>query len=257
MYIKSIILGVVQGLTEFLPISSSGHLILFRQILKFNLTDNLAFDASLHLGSLFALILFFKDEIFGYCKNRGGQRMVWLVLIAALPAGFFGLFFENLIAVRFFSATSISLALIIGGILFIIFEKFSPQESSLEKLTFKSAAIIGLAQILAFIPGVSRSGITIIAGLGRKLNRESAAKFSFLLAIPIIFAAAVKKICDLSFEPLNFNEIMIFILGFFSALISGYFCVKYSLRYLRNYSLIPFAVYRFLLALLIIIYLIC
>ncbi len=264
LYFYSIILGITQGLTEFLPISSSGHLILIHQFLKFNLFDNLSFDVALHLGTLLALLIFFKYDLVKYSKsflrsfkklnsNGTDQRIVWLILIATAPAAVFGFLFEDVLKIFFSSLTSLAVALIIGGVLFIVFEKFSSRQDSLEKLNFKSALIIGFAQAIALIPGVSRSGITIVAGLGRRLNRESAARFSFLLSMPIIFAAGFKKFLEISLWELSFNQILIFILGFSSAFISGYFCVKYFLRYLKNHSLIPFAIYRFLLAVVIIL----
>ncbi|TSC95324.1 MAG: undecaprenyl-diphosphatase [Parcubacteria group bacterium Athens1014_10] len=262
LYFYSIILGIIQGLTEFLPVSSSGHLILFHQFLIFDLADNLTFDVALHLGSLLALIIFFRSDLAKYIKaflkkidsHDSEQKIAYFILIASLPAAISGFFFESVIEKFFSSLISVAMALIIGGILFIIFEKISSQKDSLENLNFKSAMIIGFSQVCALIPGVSRSGITIIAGLGRNLNREAAARFSFLLAVPIIFGAGIKKVFDFSFASLSFSQRMIFILGFLSAFISSYFCVKYFLKYLKNHSLIPFAIYRFILAGIIIIY---
>ena len=132
-------------------------------------------------------------------------------------------------------------------------EKISKKSCELNELNWKSALLIGFAQVLALIPGVSRSGITIIAGLGVNLKRDEAARFSFLMAIPIIFGAGVKKVFDLLEQGLNGDQLVLFIVGFISALISGYFCVKYFLRYLKGHSLNIFGTYRILLSIIIII----
>lgn len=264
LYFLSLILGIIQGLTEFIPVSSSGHLILFQYLFKFKSADNLIFDLALHLGTFFALVIFFKEDILKYLKklfesfkkfdlNDSDQRVVWSIIIASVPAAIIGFLFENIIEKYFHSLISLALALTLGGILFIIFEKISRQEDPLEKITFKKALVIGFSQALALVPGISRSGITIIAGLGINLNREAATKFSFLLSIPIIFGAAAKKLLDLSWKTLPANELLVFAVGFFSALIFGYFTIKYLLKYLKNHSLNIFAIYRFLLALIIIL----
>ncbi len=264
LYFLSLVLGIIQGLTEFIPISSSGHLILFQYFFKFKSSDNLAFDLALHLGTSAALVIFFKEDILRYLKkfcesfkkfdfNDSGQRVVWSIIIASIPAAIIGFLFENIIEKYFHSLISLAIALTLGGILFIIFEKISLKQDSLEKITLKKALVIGFSQVLALIPGISRSGITIIAGLGINLNREAATKFSFLLSIPIIFGAAVKKLLDLSWKNLPASELLVFAIGFLSALISGYFAIKYLLKYLKNHSLNIFAIYRFLLALIIIL----
>lgn len=264
-FIYSIILGIIQGLTEFLPISSSGHLVIFHDILKFELTDNLAFDAALHLGTLLALIIFFGPEIRKYLggffrsfknwnlKEDINQRLAWYIFLSSIPAGIVGYFFEDFIKEYFRSVFLVSLMLILVGILFILFERIFKKIKNLEELSLKNSLIIGFFQVLAFIPGVSRSGITIIAGLSQKLKREVAARFSFLLGIPVILGAGIKKIIDLSSLNIASGEILLIILGSLSATLTGYFCIKFLLGYLQNHSLNIFAVYRIILGLILII----
>lgn len=260
----SIFFGVVQGLTEFLPISSSGHLVILHEFLKFNISDSLAFDVALHFGTLFALLFFFWPDVVKYFKaflksfsnwNLKGdtnQRISWLILLSTVPAAIAGFLLENAVETVFRSVNIVAAALVIGAVLFFIFEKVGKKIKELDKLNWKGAVLIGLAQVLALIPGVSRSGITIIAGLSINLKRQEAARFSFLMAIPIILGAGLKKFYDLANQGFNGMEWNIYLFGFLASLISGYFCVKYFLRYLKDHSLNIFGIYRILLAIIII-----
>ncbi len=263
----SIIFGIVQGLTEFLPVSSSGHLVILHHFLDFNIADSLGFDVALHLGTLFALFIFFWSDIIRLVKaffislakwnfkEDVDQRLAWLIFLATIPAAIAGYFLENMVETVFRSVNVVVIALIVGALLFFLFEKLGKKTVKIDKLGWKGALVIGLAQVLALIPGISRSGITIIAGLGFNLKREEAARFSFLMAMPIIFGAALKKTLDLISQGLN-GELLIFVIGFSVSLIFGYFCVKYFLRYLKNNSLNVFGIYRILLAFIIILLLI-
>lgn len=264
-YFLSVLAGIIQGLTEFLPISSSGHLIVFRDIFKFNLADDLLFDVVVHWGTLLALVLFFYRDLMKIIRgffsslfnwnwtNNFNQRLAWLVIIGTIPAALFGYFFEDLIENQLRSSYLVALMLIGVGILFWLFERYSVKQNSLQQMNRLDSLIIGLAQTLALIPGTSRSGITIIAGLGRKLKRDEAAKFSFLLSMPIVFGAGLKKILTVSSWP-DVNLLVLF-LGFLSAMITGYLVIKYFLRYLAHHSLNIFAWYRLLVGVLIIIWL--
>ncbi len=263
--IYSIIFGVVQGITEFLPVSSTGHLVILHELWPMDLSSDLGFDVVLHGGTLLALVIYFRQEIFQYLKgflrsfkrfdarNDIEQKLSWLIIIGTIPAALIGYFTESYVEDAFRSIWVIIIALIIGGLLFIIIEKISRKEKDLGKINGLTALFIGLAQAIALIPGVSRSGITIIAGLGAGLKRETAAKFAFLLSIPIIFGAGLKKTLDLIEAGALTNNWFIYLVGFTASLVSGYLCVKYFLKYLKNRSLAPFAYYRFILSGLLII----
>lgn len=262
-YILSIFAGILQGLTEFLPISSSGHLVLFHDLLKIDLPDDLTFDVILHLGTLVALILFFWSDIIKYLKaflksfissdfkNDIEQKLAWYILIATIPAAVFGYLFEEQIKSIFRNPNSVALMLIIFGIFLGLADKFGKKLKEIKQLNLSNSLVIGLAQAIALIPGVSRSGITIIAGLSQKLKRESAARFSFLLSMPIIFGAGIKKISEISIS--QNNEIIVLVLGFLSAAISGYLCIKYFLKFLENHSLWVFVWYRVVLGVVILV----
>ncbi|PJE58259.1 MAG: undecaprenyl-diphosphatase UppP [Candidatus Portnoybacteria bacterium CG10_big_fil_rev_8_21_14_0_10_36_7] len=263
-YWLAIIAGVIQGLTEFLPISSSGHLILFHDVFGFNFPNELLFDVTLHLGTLLAVVIFFYRDlekiIRGFfsslvnwnLKNNYNQRLAWLVFIGTVPAAWAGYFFEDFITNTLRSPLIVAIALIAVGLLFFVFEKYSQRQKDLQIATPFDALIVGLAQILALIPGVSRSGITIIAGMGRRLKREEAAKFSFLISAPIIFGAAVKQL--LGINSFSESDFIVLALGVLSSAITGYLVIKYLIKYLSNHSLNIFAWYRLIIGCLTLIW---
>jgi len=264
----SILAGIIQGLTEFLPISSSGHLVLFHDFLNFNLPDDLAFDVVLHLGTLAALILFFYPEIIKYLsawvqsffkwdlKNNNNQRLAWYLFLATLPAALVGYFLEGQIETIFRSSLFVALALILFGIILYLADKYLVFSKTIEQLNLKNSLIIGFFQVLALVPGVSRSGITIIAGLSQKLKRDEAARFGFILAMPIVFAAGLKKVLDLFGDNLIAgSDFVILALGFLSSAVTGYFCIKYFLEFLESHSLKAFAYYRIILGIIVLAFL--
>jgi len=265
--LESIILGIVQGLTEFLPISSSGHLILLHDLFHWQTADNLTFDVFLHWGTLVALIIFFYKDIIRYLKaflkslsqwdikNDLDQKIAWLILISMIPAVIIGCFLEKVIDVLFRTSFAVAIFLILIAFVFFIVEKFSQKQKDLSSLNWSKALIFGFAQAVALIPGVSRSGITISTGLGLKLKREVAARFSFLMSIPVVFAAGLKKIYDLKDITLNNQEIMLYLVGFLSTVLVGYFCIKFLLNYLKSHTLNIFAYYRLILGALVLLYL--
>jgi undecaprenyl-diphosphatase len=267
VYFFTIILGLVQGLTEFLPVSSSGHLIFLHDILDLQTIDNLSFDVALHLGTLVALIVYFYKDIIRYLraflkslvnwnlKNELDQRIAWLILISMIPAALIGFFFEEVLENVFRAPLSVALVLIIVSLLFFIAEKFSQKIKNFDSLNWWKVILIGIAQALALIPGVSRSGITIITGMAFNLKRQVAARFSFLMAIPIVLAAGIKKTYDASQLSITSNDILMIVLGFLTAAIVGFFTIRYFLKFLQKYSLNYFAIYRIILGVIILIYL--
>lgn len=266
LYIYSIILGIVQALTEFLPVSSSGHLLILHQFIPAPLLNNLTFDVILHGGTFLAIAIYFWPDIIKIIRGlflsvkekniRGDyqQRLPWLIIVGTLPAVLIGFFFTDLIEQIFRSVSWVIIMLVIGGILFIILEKVGQKNREITNLTFFDALIIGLAQVLAFIPGISRSGITIIAALARNLSREAAAKFSFLLSLPIIFGALIRKITQISLSDFSGVFIFVSVLSAVIAALVGYFTIKIFLKYLQHHSLLPFAVYRFILAAVLLLF---
>jgi undecaprenyl-diphosphatase len=258
IYLNTILLSLVQALTEFLPVSSSGHLILFHKLLDSSILDNLAFDVTLHGGSLLAIIIFFYKDIRKVIssfiiniRNRTLKNDLLLIIaISIIPAGLIGFFLED--AISFLRKPIIVAgALIFGSILFILTEKFFKYQKDLSRITISNGVFIGFLQCLAFIPGMSRSGITIIAGMNRGLSRTDAAKFSFLLAIPLLLGAFIKKTANVLTSTAQFNFYLV--LGFFITFIFSLLAIKLLMKLLKaKYALYGFAIYRIILALLII-----
>jgi len=258
--IQSIILGVIQGLTEFLPVSSSAHLNLFPWIFKWS-TISESFDVALHLGTLLAIVLFFfKDwiklikggfELVIKKKKTQEGKMFWYIVIATIPAGILSLVLdkisEKIIGDNLnFEMLIISITLIIMGVILYIVDLKSKSEIKYENISLKQSIIIGLSQALAAaFPGVSRSGITMTVSRGLKIDRESAAKFSFMLAAPITAAAVLFDITSFTFG-------WPFIIGVLSSFIVGVLIIKFLFNYLKNGSFKAFAVYRIIIGLIVI-----
>ena len=246
--ITGLILGFVQGLTEFLPVSSSGHLILVRDIFNLSVTNGLFFDVMLHLATGLAVIVYFRNDLKQMILRPKENQILWLaIILGTIPAMVFGLFFSEELRDPYV----VVLALIGGSVLFLIAEKFATQNRI---LTIGKGAGIGLFQALALIPGVSRSGATISGGLLLGMKRDEAAKFSFLLGLPIIFGASI-------LEGLRSIDVFIngevssgLIVGVITSFVTGMVAVHYLLKFLKNNSLKVFAWYRIILALLILFY---
>jgi len=257
----SIILGAIQGITEVLPISSSAHLVLFPWFFKVP-DQGLAFDVALHIGSLLAIIIAFKKdwlklvkETFYLIKSKlkpqnQSQRMIYYLAMASIPGALAGYFLEEEAESIFRSPYVIVFTLIFYGLLLIIFERIGKKIKKFENIGLKESSIIGLAQALAIIPGTSRSGVTISAGLMSGLTKEDAAKFSFMLSAPIILGAGIVKLPDIyTADAIGIS----FWLGLFSAFVFGLLAIKFILKFVQTKSFSWFAIYRFLLAGLIII----
>ncbi|NQT49281.1 undecaprenyl-diphosphatase UppP [Candidatus Kuenenbacteria bacterium] len=263
LYIYSLILGIVQGITEFVPVSSSGHLVVLHDIINFNVVDSLAFDVALHLGTVLAVIIFFRIEILRYIVaileifipkrkvNRQDLSEVLLIIYATIPAAIIGFLFEDAIKKLFRNTITVIITLVLGAMLFFLVEKYAKHYKNFSGMGIGRALYIGLAQALALIPGVSRSGITIVAGMSVKLKRSEAARFSFLLSAPIILGAGVLKLREIEWSLLPAEEIGMFIIGFISSFIVGFFVIKYFLKFLQHHNLNVFGWYRIGLALLL------
>ncbi|MCJ8275093.1 MAG: undecaprenyl-diphosphate phosphatase, partial [Psychrosphaera sp.] len=195
--LEIVVLAIIQGLTEFLPISSSAHLILPSQLLGWT-NQGLAFDVATHVGTLFAVLLYFRQDVYQLTtawfeslrgKKSSNSNLAWCIILGTIPAGLAGLLLKDYIEIYTRNISVIATTTIIFGLLLGWADKYAKQTLIIEQITFKNALVIGLAQAMALIPGTSRSGITMTAGLMLGLDRQSAARFSFLLSIPIIVLA--------------------------------------------------------------------
>jgi len=247
--LEALILGVVQGFTEFLPVSSTAHLILLPWF--FNWTgevDTLSFDIALHTGTLIALFAcFWRDWIELITKK---QKLFGLIILASIPAGVAGYLLNNFAERALREPLIISMMLVAVGFLMLIAEKANKYKD-MEKTGLKDAIIIGISQAIAIIPGVSRSGITISAGLFRGLKREASARFSFLLSTPIIAGATMLHFKKLITAQENYN-LQLFAIGLVTSYITGIVAIKFLLNFLKKHPLNVFVYYRFILAVVII-----
>ena len=247
--IEALILGIVQGVTEFFPVSSTAHLILLPWFFKWGGDlDTLTFDVALHGGTLLALVLcFWRDWIEMLMHKR---RLFYLIILASVPAAGVGFFFNDFVEESLRSPYIISLALVLGGIVMFLSEKIL-KHRSFEDLDLPDAVVIGIAQAIALIPGVSRSGITISAGLFRGLDRSSSARFSFLLSTPIIAGATLLHAKKMMTGTANY-DLNLFMVGCAASAITGYVAIRFLMGFFKKYSLNAFVYYRFFLAAVII-----
>ena len=253
--IQIIVLALVQGLTEFLPISSSAHLILV-PVLSDWPDQGLAFDVAVHVGTLSAVVWYFRKEVmamtrdwFGSCLHRqqvGESRLAWAVIWGTVPVLVAGLLLHDLVDTVLRSPLVIAWATIGFGLLLWVADLLGQRQRDEHHLTWRDVAVIGLAQALALIPGTSRSGITMTAGLFMGLTREAAARFSFLLSIPTILMAGGYKGLQLTREPATVDWFAMFIGVVLSAL-TAYLCIHLFLKLLERIGMLPFVLYRLLL----------
>ena len=251
---EAIILGILQGLTEFIPVSSSAHLILVPWFFKWDgIVNSLSFDVALHFGTLISLLVYFRKDWLHLLKNiTQKDNMLWKLAAGTVPAVIVGLLIRDWIEQNR-SPVLIAFTLCFVSALMILSERNykASDRIGMEKVGFADALFIGIAQACALIPGVSRSGITIVAGLSRKFKREDAARFSFLLGTPAVAGASLLEGKNLiGAENIEFD---IFIAGIIVSALVGYLVIKYLLLFLQKYSLRPFAYYRFLIAFVIIL----
>lgn len=260
---QSIILGIVQGLGEFLPISSTAHLILAPYF--FNWQDSgLSFDVALHIGTLIAVIGFFwRDwvEILLLASNKTlhtkyqiqdtkyNYKLLWLLIIASVPGAISGFLLDDYAEKIFRHPLVIAFTLSIVGLILYLVDSYAAHKKDIKDMGLKEAIIIGLSQAVAIIPGVSRSGATMTTGLALGLSREQAARFSFLLSTPIILGAAIVKVPQL----IQTGIAAPIILGIIAAAVSGYLAIKYMLRFIQEVGYAPFFWYRLGLALVIVV----
>ncbi len=261
LFLKCAILGIIQGITEFIPVSSTGHMVVIGKFLELKGDFVTTFNVFIQLGATCALIWYFRKDLWrrsiGVFQHSKDRRFSWYLFAAFLPVAIVGLLFHNRIELLLDSALAVGVAQILGGGLILFAEKKAtniPNKTShIDSISFKQALSIGLWQILSLWPGMSRSGSTIMGGLLSKLNRETATKFSFYLSIPISFASSffmIAKHRQTFFDAQNLSYLLV---GFLTAFIVGLIVVRFIMNYVRSHSFIPFAYYRFALGILIII----
>jgi len=258
--LQAIILGIVQGLTEFLPISSSGHLIivpwLFNWHFLLNNADlNKTFDVALHLGTFVAVLVYFWREVItmvGAWVHSIARRsladpeakLAWLLLVSTIPAGILGVALESFIEDRLGKPWIIAVMMIVfAGVMYAI-DHVAKLDRDLDALTWSDSILIGVAQALALCPGVSRSGVTMMTGLALRLDRESAARYSFLLSIPVVGGAAAFKAAEIAKNGLPSGTAMPFAVGILSAAVSGFAAIWFVLAYLKRNNFNLFVIYR-------------
>jgi undecaprenyl-diphosphatase len=265
--LQAIILGIIQGLTEFLPVSSSAHLVLVPFFFGWSLPADqaFAFDVLVQMGTLLAVIVYFRKDLLqivvGFLQGIIQRRpfgspqanMGWYLILATIPAGIFGLLVKDKVEAAFQSPVATALFLLGTAAILFISEWIGKRTRPLESLTWKDALWIGCAQAISIFPGISRSGSTIAGGLLRNIERKSAARFSFLMSIPIMLAAGLLAVLDLMKIP-NLSEFLpIISAGFLTAAVVGYLSIHWLLSYLTRHSLRSFAIYCIAVALVTLI----
>ena len=263
---KTIILGVVEGLTEWLPISSTGHMILVDEFIKLNVSKNFMdmFLVVIQLGAILAVVALNFEKLNPYSsyKNRMQKKQtfqLWYkVLLACIPAAAIGLPFNDFMEEHFMTAEVVAAALIFYGILFIIVENYNryrnPRIRTLENLDYKTALIIGLFQVLSLVPGTSRSGSTILGGIIFGTSRVVAAEFTFFLAIPVMFGASLLKLVKFGFDYTS-AELIILAVGMVTAFIVSILSITFLLRYIKKNDFTAFGWYRIILGIIVLGYL--
>lgn len=260
-HLVAIILGFVEGATEFIPVSSSGHLIIFREILGAKDFGGLAFDAILQLSASMALIVYFWKDVVYLVKSvwqmirrkklerLEDQILLYAILLGTIPAIIFGLLAENWMDTIFRNTELVALTLVLGSILFWYAEKIAKQN---EVISISRGIIVGLFQCLALVPGVSRSGATISGGLIAGLNKDDAVRFSFLLSIPILFGAGLKKVFEIRQDLFSSDLGSPLLFGCITAFITSLVAINFLIKYLKSHDLSVFIWYRLALAIIIV-----
>jgi undecaprenyl-diphosphatase len=261
---EALLLGFVQGITEFLPISSTGHLILLREILSIQTEFGLTVDATFHFATAFAVLLYFRKDLWmlalslwkkaqGIPLEKDMRILFYSLAFGTVPAVIAGVFFEEAMDTIFRNTHLVAWILIAGSFLFLLAEYVSKKQKEFTELSIRKGLLIGFFQALALVPGVSRSGATISGGMLLGLTREKAARFSFLLSLPIILGAGSKKLLELGTTGVAQSEWFTIGLGALMAFASGLACIHFLMRFLKNNTLHVFVVYRMLLALIVLL----
>ena len=263
--LQVIILGIVEGITEWLPISSTGHMILVEQFIKLNVTDSFMemFRVVIQLGAIMAVVVLYFNKLnpFSLSKTKEERKDTWelwfKVLVSCIPAGVIGILFDDKIDAMFYNYITVAITLILYGALFIIIENKNkdkkPKYNSLKEITYNIAFIIGLFQVLALIPGTSRSGATIVGALMFGVSRTVVAEYTFFLGIPVMFGASLLKLVKFGF---NFTqaEVIILLVGMLTAFLVSIFAIRFLMNYIKKNDFKAFGWYRIILGIIVLLY---
>lgn len=261
--LQAIILGAIQGITEFLPISSSGHLIFFPSLIGWP-DQGIAFDVVVHMGTLVAVVYFFRERIAQLFKalfkgTPAQLRLIGMLAFSVIPAGLVGFFLGDKVEELFRNPISVAVSLIFWGIMLYLAQLYIAQKQTkqtVEELKWSDVIVMSLAQMIALIPGTSRSGVTMTAGLFSLVGKSAAAEFSFLMSVPVIALAGFAKIFDLAQNPYSDVTALPLIIGFIASAISGFFAISFFMKWIKKKSFTPFVLYRIIIGALILILLV-
>lgn len=255
IHLQAFIMGLVEAVTEFLPVSSTGHLILAGELLGFEGPDGRVFEVVIQLGSILAVcVLYFRrlwGVVIGLPHDPAARHFTVVTVIAFIPAVVAGALFHDIIKTVLFSPLVVCLMLVLGGVAILLVEKFRPVPvlNSIETMPYKTAFMIGLAQCLALVPGVSRSGATILGGLCFGVDRKTAAEFSFFQAIPLMFGAVLYDLYK-NRDTLDFSDAGVIAIGFITSFVAALFVVKWMIGFVTRRGFAPFAWYRIVIGLI-------
>lgn len=263
--LKTILIGIVEGITEWLPVSSTGHMILLEEFVKLKMTEEFMemFNVVIQLGAIFAVIVLFFPKLWPFTTREKGyiKKDTWImwfkVIVAVLPAAVLGILFDDTLDALFYNYQTVAIMLIIYGVLFIVVENMNkrkrPKIRSIKDMSFKTAFLIGMFQVLSLIPGTSRSGATILGGILLGTSRYVASEFSFFLAIPVMFGASLLKMLKFGFA-LTGAEITILLVGMVSAFVVSMLSIKFLMNYVKKHDFKVFGYYRIVLGIIVLLY---
>lgn len=263
--LKVIFLGIVEGITEWLPISSTGHMILVEEFIHLNVSDEFLemFRVVIQLGAILAVVVLYFQKLWPFCSPKNGwikkdTWMLWFkVLVAVIPAAVIGIPFDDTLDALFYNYQTVAVTLIVYGVLFIVVENYNkrrkPRVRSFEQLSWSMAVFIGVFQILALIPGTSRSGATILGAMLLGTSRYIAAEFSFFLAIPVMFGASLLKLLKFGFA-FTGMELVILLVGMVTAFVVSILAIKFLMGYIKKNDFKSFGYYRIILGILVLVY---
>jgi len=258
-YLSAAILGVVEGITEFLPISSTGHLIIINQFISFDKDFTLVFDIIIQLGAILAVLFYFRKKLWPFSRNKENNKKtlnIWYkTVVGVLPAIFFGYLFANIIEEKLFNPWTVAIALLVGGLIILFIEKKykEPKILSIENLSFKMALLIGFVQCLAMIPGTSRSAATIIGAMVFGASRLVAIEFSFFLAIPTMVAASAYSLIKYG-AVFGVSQSLVLAIGFIVSFVVALAVIRFLIGYIKKNNFKIFGYYRVILGIIIIAY---
>ena len=263
--LKIIFIGIIEGITEWLPVSSTGHMILLEEFIHLKMTEEFMemFNVVIQLGAIFAVIVLFFPKLWPFTtKDKGLIKkdtwMMWFkVIVAVLPAAVLGILFDDTLDALFYNYQTVAIMLIIYGVLFILVENRNKRRKakirSIKDMSFQTAFLIGMFQVLSLIPGTSRSGATILGGILLGCSRYAASEFSFFLAIPVMFGASLLKLVKFGFA-LSGAEITILLVGMVSAFVVSMLSIKFLMNYVKKHDFKVFGYYRIVLGIIVLLY---